>query len=444
MLLTPGLTGCILVHPVVLEGSQALPTATSTSAATPTLRPIMMLTGTAHMPSPYPTEIDDVPLVAITSAPEASPTSLSLDKRRKLFAEVWGIIDEHYLYDGFGGVDWNDVGYDYAPRVVAVETDAEFYSLLSEMVGQLGDQHSRFLAPSAAADEDALSTGHEATVGVGVVTMPTTRGALIQQVFANSPAAEADLRIRDRIVAIDGVPTNVGSTIQGPEGSQVRLSVLRPGQPLRDVVLVRRPVEGRISPVTRRLEGDIGYLSVSTLWVNDMDDQVSGALTDLVIEKPLRGLIIDMRSNPGGWRDVLTGILSHFVRGKVGAFFDQQSETPLVIQEGSGPDLRNLPLVVLVDQNTASYAELMTAILRAEADAYVIGLPLSGNTETIYAYELTGGARLWVAQEGFRLRNGVDLEGRGLQPDMPMNVDWTHFSEQEDPYIREALRYFRQ
>jgi C-terminal processing protease CtpA/Prc len=124
-------------------------------------------------------------------------------------------------------------------------------------------------------------------------------------------------------------------------------------------------------------------------------------------------------------------------------FYDRHSVRPLTIRGSSGPDLRDLPLVVLIDRNTASYAEVLAAILQAEADAYVIGMPSSGNTETIYAYELADGARLWVAQEGFRLRNGTNLEGRGVQPDLLIDAEWARFSQANDPHILEALHYLR-
>jgi C-terminal processing protease CtpA/Prc len=140
---------------------------------------------------------------------------------------------------------------------------------------------------------------------------------------------------------------------------------------------------------------------------------------------------------------VLVSVLSHFVRGEVGGFFDRHSTRPLVVKEGSGPDLRGLPMVVLINNATSSYAELLAAIVQAEAHAYVIGIPSPGNTETIYAYELSGGARLWVAQEGFRLSNGINLEGKGVQPDLVMDPDWTR-SELEDPHILEAMRYLNQ
>jgi C-terminal peptidase prc len=430
-----------------LPSTKDAPEATATATASPTRRPSASATPTRKIattptPSPPP-ESRKHPAAALTPTSAPSPTPLTASGRQQVFEKVWQIIDEHYLYADFHGVNWDDTWHEFAPRVAAAESNEEFYALMTEMVNLLGDHHSRFLAPHDAVEESAMTVGQEVQVGIGVITRPTSDGVIIQHVLSGSPAAQAGLRPRDRIVAVDGAPFTVDKDITGVEGTRVRLTVERPNDQMHDVVLTRQHVEGRIAPTVRWMSGNIGYLAVPTLWVNDMDDQVSGALTDLVVEKSLNGLILDLRGNPGGWRDVLTSVLSHFVQGEAGVFFDRQGASPLIIHESSGPDLRDLPLVVLIDQGTSSYAEVLAAVLQVEAEAYVIGMPSAGNTETIYAYELPDGARLWVAQEGFRLRNGMNLEGEGVQPDHIIAVDWTRYSEEQDPYILAALRHLR-
>ncbi|NTU79127.1 MAG: PDZ domain-containing protein [Chloroflexales bacterium] len=406
------------------------------------------LTAAPALPEPTaaalaPTSTTPRPAAVATPPPSPSvppsPTPMGIEVRRQIFTEVWKTISEHYLYSDFGGVDWDAVRVEFEQRIDQAPTDERFYQLVSEMVARLGDDHSRFLPPQAAQRQDELSSGREEQVGIGVVALPLRDALLIQHVFPDSPAQRAGLRSRDRIVAIDGA-FYASADIQGPEGSQVRLTVVRPGAESRDIVITRRRVEGRITPMARRLTGDIGYLSITTLWVSDMDRQVSAALADVAAPRPLRGLILDLRSNPGGWRSVLTGILGHFISGEVGSFTSRKEDTPLVIEPGARPDLRGLPLVVLIDGGTASYAELIAAVLQSRAGAVVVGAPSAGNTETIYSYELTGGARLWVAQEGFRLAEGADLEGVGVYPDIAVLDDWTRFSEAEDPGIQEALR----
>ncbi|WP_129627076.1 S41 family peptidase [Candidatus Oscillochloris fontis] len=399
-------------------------------ASSSTATPVAVVVLPTLTPSPEPT---------LTATPLLTPTSLPLSLRQQILAEVWTTVNEHYLYADFHGLNWDALREEYAQQIEYAQSDEAFYRLLSEMVGRLDDNHSRVLAPNAAQREDVLSSGREEQVGIGVIALPLPDSLLIQHVFPDSPADRAGLEVRDRIVAVDGVFYTQAS-IEGPAGSKVRITVVRPGEESRDMVLTRRVIEGRIMPEAYMLPGGVGYLAITTLWVNDMANLTTQALSELTSEAPLHGLIIDLRRNPGGWRDVLVGILGHFVQGHVGDFFNRQGTIPLEIRTPIQPNLSDIPLVVLIDQGTASYAELLAAILQSEANATVIGLPSAGNTETIYSYDLTGGARLWVAQEGFHLRDGSNLEGVGVQPDLLLSQDWIYYSEADDPWIREGLR----
>ncbi|GIV92593.1 S41 family peptidase [Chloroflexus aurantiacus] len=390
-------------------------------------------------PALTPTAIPPTPTAALITP---TPPPLDATLRQQIFTEVWTTINEHYLDPTFNGVDWARVRAEYGARALAAEDDAAFFAVISAMVRLLRDDHSRFVPPQAVIAEDQLTTGREEQVGIGVSTLPLSDGLLIQHVFPDSPAARAGLQPRDRIVAIDGLAFNLGS-IEGPLGSSVRLLIVQPEGVSRELELIRERVEGRIEPLIRRLSDDVAYVGISTLWVNDMHEQVATALQRLMAERPLRGVILDLRSNPGGWRDVLSGLLGHFVTGDVGAFISRKGVTPLVVTVRN-PDLRGLPLAILVDRGTASYAELLAAVLQQEAQATVIGRPSAGNTETIYAYEITGGARLWVAQEVFRLNDGSDLEGKGVQPDIQPSSDWTRFRFEADPWITLALDRIRE
>ena len=390
-------------------------------------------------PAPTPTAIPPTPTTALITPTPRPPLDATL--RQQIFTEVWTTINEHYLDPTFNGVDWARVRAEYGARALAAEDDASFFAVISAMVRLLRDDHSRFVPPQAVIAEDLLTRGREEQVGIGVSTLPLSDGLLIQHVFPDSPAARAGLQPRDRIVAIDGLSFNLGS-IEGPLGSSVRLLIVQPEGDSRELELIRERVEGRIEPLIRWLSDDVAYVGINTLWVNDMHEQVARALQRLMAERPLQGVILDLRSNPGGWRDVLNGLLGHFVTGDVGEFISRKGATPLVVT-ARNPDLRGSPLVILVDHGTASYAELLAAVLQQEAQATVIGRPSAGNTETIYAYEITGGARLWVAQEVFRLNDGSDLEGKGVQPDIQPSSDWTRFRFEADPWIALALDRIR-
>jgi C-terminal peptidase prc len=409
-------------------------TARPTVAPSPSPRPAPTSPPTA-IPQPTALPTDPPAIVTLT------PTMLAYQDRREIFEEVWRTVKEKYLYPDFHGLDWDAVHDEYAAKIEQEQTRDQFYAIMVEMLALLDDQHSRFEPPAVAQLENAKISNDEVTVGIGVLTRPRVDGAFIQIVFPDSPAARAEIEPRDRIIAVDGRPyRSEDGDLLGEAGSSVRLTVVRPGAKLRDVVLTRQEVRNHIVPSYRRFPGDIGYVTVPTLWVTDMHEQVNGALTDLVAEGRLNGLILDMRANSGGWSYVMSGLLSHFVRGQVGAFVNRQHVRPLEVPPPDGPDLRGLPLVVLIDNETASYGEVLAAILQREDRALVVGTRSAGNTETIYATVLSDGSRLWLAEEAFRLQNGVNLEGVGVQPDSIVDVDWTHYSEDDDPQLLEALR----
>lgn len=400
----------------------------------PSLRPVPTMRPTSI---PQPTALP----TTVPAIETPTPAMLAYEERQQIFEEVWRTVKEKYLYPDFHGLDWDAVHDEYGAKLEQEQTRDQFYAMMVEMLALLDDQHSRFEPPAVAQLENAKTSNDKVTVGIGVLTKPRLDGAFIQIVFPDSPAARAEIGPRDRIIAVDGRPYRVeDGDLLGEAGSSVRLTVVRPGAKLRDVVLTRQEVRNHIVPSYRRFPGEIGYVTVPTLWVTDMHEQVNGALTDLVAEGRLNGLILDMRANSGGWSYVMSGLLSHFVRGQVGAFVNRQHVRPLEVPPPDGPDLRGLPLVVLVDNETASYGEVLAAILQREDRALVVGTRSAGNTETIYATVLSDGSRLWLAEEAFRLQNGMNLEGVGVHPDSTVDVDWTHYSEDDDPQLLEALR----
>lgn len=377
--------------------------------------------------------------------PQPTPTLVALDPagRAELFERVWSAVDSHYLYADMHGIDWDAIKQEYRPQALEAATMSQFYATLSRMVRQLSDRHSRFEDPQQAFAQRALASGEDAYVGVGVLTIPVDDGLLVTTVFGDSPAAEAGIARRDVVVAVDGRPvSHADARLGGEEGSRVTLTLRSPDGRHRTATLQRRAVVAQYRPEAYLLPGTrVGYLLVQSFWPQDTAEDAAAALTELLDgQGELDGLIVDVRSNGGGWRTVLEGMLGNFVAGDVGSFWGQADSYPLTIP--SGPlrtRLDGVPLVVLVDGETESYAEVFAAVLQSQGRAEVVGAPSAGNTETIFAYDFEDGSRLWVAQEGFRLPDGSDLEGRGVLPDREQAVDWTRFSEQRDPHIIAAL-----
>ncbi len=391
--------------------------------------------------------------VSSTVSVSPTPTLLPASERGAVFERVWQSVDDHYLYPDFHGAKWSALHGEYKPKVLAAKSDSEFYGLMADMIGRLNDDHSRYLSPSEAREEDNLINGHADYVGIGVIyqTKPD-HSHLVAYVFPDSPAWNAGIRRRDLILAVNGQPytgsPEDASKVRGPAGTPVTITVRSPGQQPRDLSIVRGKVTTGIVPTAERLEVDptIGYLVIPSIEQTDMGKQVEQALTQLLQNgPPLKGLVIDLRGNGGGLRTVLTGILGDFVTGQVGQFFSQDEQHPLVINKGKLYDeIKSVPLIVLADKTTESYAEVLAAVLQSQGRARVVGVPSAGNTETIYPYNLADGSRLWIAQEGFKLSNGANLEGRGVIPDVTLDVDWTNYPVREDTQILKAVEMLRE
>jgi len=424
------------------EAASLAPSVAARSAsAAPSPAPQRLLPLPSPAPaSPVPAAVTPTPVV-----PQPTPTLAALDstKRAELFDRVWSAVDSHYIDADKGGVDWKAIKAEYRPQALAAASMPIFYDTLTRMVSELGDRHSRFEDPQRAFAQRALASGEDAYVGVGVLTVPVEDGLLVTTVFENSPAAEAGIARRDVVVAVDGRPVSHADTrLGGEQGSPVTLTVRSPDGAERAVTLRCRAVVAHYLPEAYLLpDTRVGYVLIQSFWPQNTAADTTAALERLLDQHgELDGLIVDVRGNGGGWRTVLEGVLGNFVAGEVGTFFGQNNSYALSV--AAGPLRRRLdgvPLVVLVDGETESYAEVFAAVLQAEGRAEIVGAPSAGNTETIFAYDFEDGSRLWIAQEGFRLSNGDDLEGRGVAPDRALEVDWTRFSERRDPHIVAAL-----
>lgn len=397
---------------------------------------------------PTATSEDSTGAVSTEDAGTASPapTLIPEAERDAIFDKVWQKVDEKYVYPDFHGVDWEAVRKEYRPQIEAATSNEQFYKLISDMVESLKDEHSRYLTPAEAQEEDRVINGTNNYVGIGILTDHEEKSILVVEVFPNSPAAQAGIKRGDRITAVDGQPFMDARkdtiNIRGPEGTTVRLTVRSGGQPPREVAIVRHAVAGKVAPTSSRLDADssIGYLIIPSLEAESMDDKVASALGKLLDAGDLKGLVIDLRGNGGGLDSVLKGILGQFVTGEVGSFRSQHDTNALDIAKGDLQErLSRVPVVVLVDKGTESFAEVLAAVLQAQGRAHVVGVPSAGNTEEIFAFDFEDGSRLWLAEYGFQLPGGVSLEGHGIMPDAPVDVDWTEYSERDDPQILKAV-----
>ncbi|WP_169237143.1 S41 family peptidase [Candidatus Roseilinea sp. NK_OTU-006] len=388
--------------------------------------------------------------LAQSSSPFAAPLQpFKLDRARQVFMRTWQFIHDHYVYPDFNGLDWQSIRAEYEPKVRAAQTLPEFYRLMAEMVSRLNDGHSTFLPPqqAGALQSYRLGSGTASVTGLAASLrrMPD-HSLLVLQVIPNSKA-EAALKPGDRIVAIEGARLDredrahllygraglVRVTVQPPNGAPHEASIERETY---STALIPPPV------VAHRLPDDIGYLAIYDFLSFTTGMRAREALLRLLRDGRLNGLIVDMRANDGGMIGQMVDVLALLIDGgSAGSYVSRSGEVDAyTIPRGRTiRALDDVPVVVLAGPGTNSSGDIFVAVMQASGRARVVGMPTPGNVEMLQALRLPDGSVLWAAVKHYRDPKGRFLEGRGVQPDRLVDVEWWRYALQDDPQVKAAI-----
>ena len=447
-LITSMLACNFVTNMVVPPTATPAPTATLTVTPTPTPEPLK--------PAYIPPQCQSTALATVS--PEtvlAQPTSeipinpeISQDVQINVFQSAVDVITQVYLYPDFNGIDWEAVTAKYQAEINAGLSTEDFYIAMNNMVMELGDEHSSFQSPAIVAELAAELDGDNDFVGVGIYIMPQMdkgQAALIS-IMPDSPAEHGGLKAHDAILAVDGHPIVKDGDLyiylaRGPECSATVLTVKSPGQEPRQVMLVRERIQGpslidaRILPT---LDGSrIGYIFIPSFFDRTLPGQIEQALTNF---GPLDGLILDNRMNGGGSSDVVEPILSFFTAGTLGDFVSRKESRPFIINPNTIHNSQDVPLVVLVGEDTASFGEIFSGVLQDNGRAKIAGQISLGNVETLHGYDFEDGSRIWIAEEKFiPAISRANWEETGLIPDLEAYADWDTFIFENDPTVAAAL-----
>ena len=383
------------------------PTATPAPTLTATLEPL----APAYIPSicqniALATVPPATALVQPTPELQANP-EISQDLQQKVFTETVDVIEEVYVYPDFNGNDWPAIVSKYQAKMDTGLDTENFYSEMQSMITELGDEHSSFQSPVDVAEAKANLAGSNDYVGVGIYALPQLdkEQVTIISVFPDSPAEHGGLKAHDTILSVDGLPIvdNGESYVylaRGPECSATVLTIKSPGQEPRDVLLVRQRIQSpllidaRLVPTT---DGSrIGYIFIPTFFDQTIPQQMEDALNNF---GPLDGLILDNRLNGGGSSDVLEPILAFFTSGNLGQFVSRKDSRPLQISANPIQNSQEVPLIVLVSEETVSFGEVFAGVLKDSGRAKIVGQTSLGNVEILSGYDFDDGSQLWIAKE---------------------------------------------
>jgi C-terminal processing protease CtpA/Prc len=232
----------------------------------------------------------------------------------------------------------------------------------------------------------------------------------------------------------------------GPAGSEVPITVQSPSGETRSFNIMRdrlpttELVDQRLLPNAAGKK--IGYMLIPTFFSATIDQQARRSLTTLMNSAggKLDGLVIDVRTNGGGSVTTLGNILGLFTKGSLGKFSGRKGGAGAITAKGVNiGNSQSVPIVTLIGPDTASAAEIFAGALQFKGRSRLAGVTSAGNIEGLRTHVLEDGSLLFIAEVQFRLPNGFNWEGRGLQPDAAGPGAWDDITVESDPAVQAAL-----
>ncbi|HEX2657399.1 MAG TPA: S41 family peptidase [Polyangia bacterium] len=408
-------------------------------------------------------------------------------QRRAIVEAVWRTVREKHFDPTLGGVDWDAVRRRYEPMALAAPDDAAFYRTLNDMVGELGQSHMMVTGPGASDDDGAepAATGTESDkpseVGdPGLIVRAIDHKLVITAVRPNSSAAKHHLAPGFVVTAIGGRPAEAVAAqrrslrpveerfairrailhrLQGPAGTKVTLDYLdnadKPGQ----VILERDPPAGParqigylppLHPEAHITETNgVGVIAFNVFLLDPLMDEIKRGV-DRFVAHNAKGVILDLRGNPGGLGAMAIPVASEFVSAPttLGSMVMRDATRTdavttfaqtFVAQPSLGRKPFLGPLVILTDEGTASASEILAAGLQEAGRARVIGDSSLGAVLPSVVAQLPHGAVMQVVVADFKTPKGILLEGRGVQPDQRVLETRAAFRDGHDPVMEAAL-----
>lgn len=293
------------------------------------------------------------------------------------------------------------------------------------MFEALGDEYSVYYTKDEY-DEMMTSYGNETFCGIGAyLQYNEENGAtVVVRPMLGSPAEKAGLKKDDIIKAVDGEDVTgmdldiVVSKVRGPAGESVHLTIVRGGKEIEvDIVraeITEETVTGEV------LDGDIGYIVITTF--ADQTDEQFIKNVDILLEKGIKSLIIDLRSNGGGYVDSATNIADRILgEGKILTMVDRNGNSEVINSDEENK--LEIPMVVMIDGYSASASEILTGALRDYGVATTVGTTSFGKGIVQDVIPLPDGTGLKITASEYLTPSGDHIHKKGITPDVEVLFD---------------------
>jgi carboxyl-terminal processing protease len=378
-----------------------------------------------------------------------SPEAQAFTEEQKLLLQSWRIVNQSYLDETLNHQNWWKLREKFIQK--PLRDREETYTAIEEMLATLDDPFTRLLRPEQYHSLQVNTSGELSGVGLQINVNPETKLIEVISPLAGSPAETAGIKPRDSILEIDGVDARTitldeaAAMMRGVTGSKVSLRVQssqdKTAKP-RNVEIVRDRIS--LNPVYTALDTNtdkkVGYVRLNQFSANAAKEIAHG-VHDLE-KQGAEAYILDLRNNPGGllqagieiarmWIDGGTIVYTVNRQGALGSF------------ESNSEILTADPLVVLVNQGSASASEILAGALQDNERALLVGEKTFGKGLIQSLFELPDGAGLAVTVAKYETPNHTDINKLGIMPDDVVTqqpITYTQIATEADRQYQEALR----
>ena len=378
-----------------------------------------------------------------------TPDAQAFTEEQKLLLQSWRIVNQSYLDETLNHQNWWKLREKFIKK--PLRDREETYDAIEEMLATLDDPFTRLLRPEQYHSLQVNTSGELSGVGLQINVNPETKLIEVISPLAGSPAEAAGIEPRDSILEIDGVDAKTitldqaAAMMRGARGTKVSLRI-QSGQDQavkpRNVEIVRDRIS--LNPVYTALDTNtdkkVGYVRLNQFSANAAKEIAHGV--NNLEKQGAEAYILDLRNNPGGllqagieiarmWVDGGTIVYTVNRQGALGSF------------ESNNEILTADPLVVLVNQGTASASEILAGALQDNERALLVGEKTFGKGLIQSLFELPDGAGLAVTVAKYETPNHTDINKLGIMPDDVITqqpITYTQIATSADQQYQEALR----
>jgi len=322
-----------------------------------------------------------------------------------------------------------------------------FYGSLQGMVASLGDPYSVFLTPTDATEFQADLSGN--FEGIGAEIAVKNNILIVVSPLDDSPAMRAGLKPKDWIVKINGTSTDgmnsseAVNLIRGQAGTEVTLAIYREGfTEVRDFKITRAPINVKSLNLEYLDQGRIARLKVRQ-FNDDTMPLFDSAISDIVSKPQVKGIILDLRGNPGGYLESAVQVAGEWSgdRPVVSEKNRDGAETPHIA--GKTPRLADYQTIVLVDGGSASASEIVAGALKDWGLAKIIGLKTFGKGSVQALTDLADGSEIKLTIAKWFTPSGINIDEQGIEPDVKVDLTEEDYNKDLDPQLDKAIELLK-